>query len=249
MEFLRWLAGACAKVKKTVYERYGGIGSLGKLTPGYTVLNEMRASGMRQKLEMPVVYYELAILDALTAIKSRWGILRDTLKRLAAFNEGFSKDDRTYIYTVMKWGSAYAAILQGKPYEEPNIVKNLPVDKQRLNNWLRRQTRKRLGKIQVIREAGFTISPKVGYSYKNGVMRIAGRQPRKRLEIPLRDGRKFSRQLHVEVKEDYIVLTAPITKEACLPEDWTNEICVHIGNVNALTLSKNLFSIFSIGEQ
>ena len=72
-------------------------------------------------------------------------------------------------------GSAYAAILQGKPYEEPNIVKNLPVDKQRLNNWLRRQTRKRLGKIQVIREIGFTISPKAGYSYKNGVMRIAGR--------------------------------------------------------------------------
>ncbi|MBO6303625.1 MAG: transposase [Selenomonadaceae bacterium] len=237
MEFLRWLAVAYAKVKKTVYERYGGIGSLGKLTPGYTALNEMRASGMRQELGMPVVYYELAILDALTAIKSRWGILRDTLKRLAAFNEGFSKEDRTYIYAVLKWVSVYAAILQGKPYEEPNMVKDLPVNKRRLNNWLRRQTRNRLGKIRVIREDGFTISPKAGYSYKNGVMKIAGREPRKRVEIPLRDGRQFSRQLHIEVKEDYIILTAPITKEACLPEGWTNEIYVHIGNVDALTLS------------
>ncbi len=203
--------------KKTTYECYSGIGSLGKLTPGYTVLSEMRASGMRQKLGMPIVYYELAILDALTAIKGRWGILRDTLKRLASFHEGFTKEDRTYIYTVLKWNSVYAAILQGEDYEEPNLVKDLPVDKHRLNNWLRRQTRKRLGRIQVMREAGFTISPKAGYSYKNGVMRIAGRQPRKRMEIPLRDGRQFSRQLHVEVKEDYIVLTAPVTKESSLP--------------------------------
>lgn len=237
MEFLRWLVGAYAKVKKTIYERYSGIGSLGKLTPGYTVLNEMRASGMRQELGMPVVYYELAILDALTAIKGRWGILRDTLKRMAAFHEGFSQEDRTYIYTILKWGSVYSAILQGEDYDEPNLVKDLPVDKHRLNNWLRRQTRKHLGKIQVMREAGFTISPKAGYSYKNGIMRIAGRQPRKRIEIPLRDGRQFNRQLHVDVKEDYIVLTAPVSKEPSLPEGWTNEIYVHIGNVNALTLS------------
>ena len=237
MDFLHWLAGAYAKVKKTTYERYGGIGSLGKLMPGYTVLNEMRVSGMRQELGMPSVYYELAVLDALTAIKSRWGVLRDTLKRLAAFHEGFTKEDRTYIYTVLKWGSVYAAILQGEDYEEPDLVKDLPVDKHRLNNWLRRQTRKRLGRIQAMGEDGFTVSPKAGYSYKNGVMRIAGRQPRKRVEIPLRDGRRFSRQLHVEVKEDHVVFSAPVTKEPSLPEGWTNEIYVHIGNVDALTLS------------
>ncbi|MBO6178265.1 MAG: transposase [Selenomonadaceae bacterium] len=237
IDFLRWLTVVYAKVKKTVYERYGGIGSLGKLKPGYTVLNEMRASGMRQELGMPVVYYELAVLDALTVIKGRWGILRDTLKRLAAFHEGFTKEDKTYIYTILKWSSVYAAILKREDYEEPDMVKDLPVDKHRLNNWLRRQTRKRLGKIQVMREAGFKISPKAGYSYKNGVMRIAGRQPRKRVEIPMRDGRQFSRQLHVEVKEDYIVLTAPVTKESSLPEGWANEIYVHIGDVDALTLS------------
>ena len=237
MEFLRWLAGVYAKVKKTTYERYSGIGSLGKLTPGYTVLNEMRASGMRQELGIPVVYYELAILEALTSIKSRWGVLRDTLKRLAAFHEEFTKDDRTYIYTILKWGSVYTAILQGTPYEEPNLLKGLAVDKHRLNNWLCRQTRKHLGKIQVTRENGFAVSPKAGYSYKKGIMRIAGRQPRKRVEIPLRDKRQFSRQLHVEVKEDYIILTAPVTKEASLPEGWANEIYVHIGNVDALTLS------------
>ena len=60
MEFLRWLVGAYAKVKKATYERYSGIGSLGKLTPGYTVLNEMRASGMRQEMGMPVMVQYIA---------------------------------------------------------------------------------------------------------------------------------------------------------------------------------------------
>jgi len=237
MEFLRWLARTYAKVKNTVYERYGGVKSLGKLTPGYTALNEMRASGMRLKLGLPAVYYELAVLDALTAIKSRWGVLRDMLKRLAAFNEDFSKEDMIYIYTVLKWGSVYAAILQGEKFEEPNFIKNLQVDKSRLNNWIRRQTRKRLGKIKAHCNDCFIISPKAGYSYKNGIMRIAGRQPGKRVEIPLKDERRFNRQLRVNIKEDYVIISAPITKEATLPEGWTNEIFVHIGDVDALTLS------------
>jgi len=237
MDFLRWLAESYAKVKRTTYERYGGVSALSKLTPGYTVLKEMRASGMRQKLKMPIVYYELAILDALTAIKSRWGVLRDTLKRLVTVCENFTKEEKIYIYTVLKCNSVYTAILQREDYKEPNLVKDLQVDKNRLNNWIRRQTRNRLGKIQTRREKGFAISPKAGYSYKNGVMRIAGRQPRKRVEIPLKDNRQFSRQLRVEIKEDYVVITAPITKEAHLPKSWTNEIFVHIGDVNALTLS------------
>ena len=237
MEFLRWLSATYAKVKKTTYERYGGVGSLNKLTPGYTALNEMRASGMRLELGLPVAYYELAVLDALTAIKSRWGVLRDTLKRLAAFRKDFSKDDKKYIYTILKWGNVYAAILKGEDYEEPNLIKDLEIDKRRLNNWLRRETRKRLGKIQARSEDGFTIAPKSAYSYKNGVMRIAGRQPRKRVEIPLKDDRRFSRQLRVDIKEDYVIITAPVTKEATLPKDYTNEIFIHIGNTDALTLS------------
>jgi len=53
----------------------------------------------------------------------------------------------------------------------------------------------------------------------------------------LKDERKFSRQLRVNIKEDYVVITAPVTKEAVLPQDYINEIFVHIGDVDALTLS------------
>lgn len=47
MEKLLEIAADYAKVKNYVYMRFGGIGGLSKIYPGYTVQNEMTASGLR----------------------------------------------------------------------------------------------------------------------------------------------------------------------------------------------------------
>ena len=60
------------KVKNYVYARFGGIASLSKLYPGYTVQNEMTGSGLRETLGMPSVYFYLAVFDALGDIKCQW---------------------------------------------------------------------------------------------------------------------------------------------------------------------------------
>ena len=57
------------KVKNYVYVRYGGIESLAKLYPGYTVQNEMTASGYR---EIVGLRQSIFILRFLT----RWQISR-----------------------------------------------------------------------------------------------------------------------------------------------------------------------------
>lgn len=72
MEKLREIALDCRKVKNYVYDRFGGIGSLSKLYPGYTIQNEMTASGLRSELDLPSVYFYLAVFDALGDIKSQW---------------------------------------------------------------------------------------------------------------------------------------------------------------------------------
>ena len=56
MQKLLDIAEDFKKVKNYVYGRFGGIGSLSKIYPGYTVQNEMTASGYREKLGMPAVY-------------------------------------------------------------------------------------------------------------------------------------------------------------------------------------------------
>ena len=71
MEFLKGIASDYCKVRNYVYKRYSGIKNVGRLTPVYSILNEMRYCGLREQLNLPVVYYELAIADAVTDIKCR----------------------------------------------------------------------------------------------------------------------------------------------------------------------------------
>ncbi len=72
MKKLQEIADDYSKVKNYVYQRYGGIGALSKLYPGYTIQNEMTASGLREQLELPSVYFYLAVFDAIKDIKGQW---------------------------------------------------------------------------------------------------------------------------------------------------------------------------------
>ena len=62
MRKLQEIAEDCRKVKNYVYDRFGGIGGLPKLYPGYTVQNEMTKTGLRGELKLPSVYFYLAVL-------------------------------------------------------------------------------------------------------------------------------------------------------------------------------------------
>ena len=70
MQKLQEIAEDYAAVKNYVYQRYGGIRSLSKLYPGYTVQNEMTRSGLREQLGLPSVYFYLAVFEALGGIKN-----------------------------------------------------------------------------------------------------------------------------------------------------------------------------------
>ena len=133
MEFLRGIAADYCKVKNDVYRRYSGVKNLDRLTPVYSILNEMRYCGLRERLKLPAVYYELAIADAVTDIKGSWGIVKNKLRALITANENLSADDRQYLRTILKVNSAYAAVLTYQEYELPKQVKDLDVDVNRLN--------------------------------------------------------------------------------------------------------------------
>ena len=71
MEKLLEIADDYSRVKNYVYEHYGGISSLCKIYPGYTIQNEMTQTGLRGQLGLPSVYFYLAIFDALGDIKTQ----------------------------------------------------------------------------------------------------------------------------------------------------------------------------------
>ena len=111
MEFLKGIASDYCKVKNCVYERYSGIKNLNRLTPVYDILTQMRHCGLREQLNLPAVYYELAIADAVADIKGSWGAVRNKIGSLITANENLSDSDRIYLRTVLKMNSVYAGIL------------------------------------------------------------------------------------------------------------------------------------------
>ena len=61
MKKLQEIAQDYRVVKNYVYQRYGGKNSLSKIYPGYTVQKEMGKIGLRDQLELPSVYFNVAI--------------------------------------------------------------------------------------------------------------------------------------------------------------------------------------------
>lgn len=236
MVFLRGIAADYCKVKNYVYGRYAGIKNLNNLTPVYNILNEMRGCGLREQLKLPVVYYELAIADAVTNIKSNWGNVKNRIGDCITTNENLSDDDRIYLRTVLKLNSVYAAILNHQDYEMPKKADGLAIDAKRLNNLLCRLTRRYLTQPKSDCTDSFRISPN-GYSYKNGALWIVCRVPRKRVSIPLKDNRTFDRQLQVQIRRDDVALAVPVEARVKAHRDYTNTIYIYIGRQDMFTLS------------
>ena len=125
MEKLLAIAKDCQKVKNYVYERFGGIGGLAKLYPGYTVQNEMTRSGLRAELGLPsVLFLPCPYLMPLEILKSQWTRTKSKLFRLIAKNEEMTEEEKHYLRFLLKVNNAFEAVLN-----QHSIV--LPGDMQR----------------------------------------------------------------------------------------------------------------------
>lgn len=236
IKFLKGIALDYAKVKTSVYERYSGIGSLGNLASIYDLMTEMRHCGLREQLDLPSVYYELAVRDGISDIKGTWGMLKNKIRTLITANENLSGDDRMYLRTVLKIDKVYAAILNREAYPMPEKAADTKVDVIRLNNLLRRLTRKHLGKPMAGREDSFCVSPG-GYSYKDNALYLVSRIPRRRIMLPLKDCKTSTRQIRICIKTDHAVIAIPTEAKKQKHKDYENTIYIHLGYQTMCTLS------------
>lgn len=236
MEFLRGIAQDYRKVKNYVYGRYSGIAYVNRLTPVYGILNEMRYCGLRQQLNMPAVYYELAVSEAAGDIKGMWSMLKNKLRSLINENENLSEEDRLYLRTVLKINSVFAAVLNRQKYEMPDKTKDIELDIKRLNNLLCRLVRRHLKTPKQQKADCFTVPPN-GYRADENGLYLTGRIPRRRVFIPVKGIGGADRQLRIIVREDDVRITFPVDVEARKRGDYTNTVYAYIGYSDMLTLS------------
>lgn len=255
MEKLQEIADDYNKVKNYVYGRFGGIGSLPKLYPGYTVQNEMTKSGLREELDLPSVYFYLAVFDALKDIKSQWTRTKTRVLRRIGKNDAFTEEEKHYLRFVLKVSNAFEAVLNQVPMELPGEIQTRyeavseGVDTEKLHRYLCRQTRKYHVKIHTDTAQGFSISKKA-YRYKEHGIYIASKENRKRIFIPLTDNNQYTSQLYIKLYpgEDRIEIKVPVNVAVKVHADYSNQVGISLGMYTMLTTDRGTRYGEKLGE-
>lgn len=245
MEKLQEIAADYRRVKNYVYERYGGIKSLSKLYPGYTVQNEMTESGLRGQLNMPSVYFYLAVFDALGDIKSQWTRTKSQVLKLIGRNEGLTDEEKHYLRFVIRVSNTFEAILQQKeimlPAELEKQYTELAegVDAKKLHKYLCRQVRKYHVKQHAELADGFAITERA-YRYGEHGIYLSIKEKRKRIFVPLTDSNSYKCQLYIKLfpEENNIEIKVPIKMAVRQYADYQNVIGVSVGMKTMLTTDK-----------
>ncbi len=248
---LQEIARDYSRVKNYVYQRYGGVGGLLKIYPGYTVQNEMTQSEIRTQLGLPSVYFYLAVFEALGDIKAQWTNVKRSILEAISRNEHFSPQEKHYLRFMMKFGGCFDHILNGKKVVIPEMMeetyKRIMEDieyssacEEKLNKYLCRQVRKRLKNLQTDRGDGFSLTERAyryGYCGKEHGIFISTKESRKRIFIALTDNNAYNRQLYIRIKpeECKVRISVPIEQKARLHKDYINEVGISLGMWHMIT--------------
>lgn len=242
MRKLQEIAADYSKVKNYVYDRFGGVGSLSKLYPGYTVQNEMTASGLRNDLGLPSVYFYLAVFDALKDIKSQWARTKSKVMKLVGMNPDLTAEEKHYLRFVLKVNNTFDAILNQGPMKLPADIGRkydevaAGVDREKMHRYLCRQVRKYHVKQHTEAADGFSVSAKA-YRYENHGICIATKQNRKRIFVLLTDNNQYSSQIYVKLypEKDSLEIMVPVCVATRSHDDYKKQVGISIGMFTMVT--------------
>lgn len=236
MQKLLEIAQDYASVKNHVHQRYGGVNSLPKLYPGYTIQNEMTRSGLRERLGMPSVYFYLAVFDAIREIKIQWtGVKTAVLKQVNA-HEGLTEEEKHFLRYALKISNVFVSIVTDTPLKLAREFQMKydalagSVDAKKLKNYLRRQVRRRSRKLHVEAVEGFSVTERA-YRYGDQGIYISVKQKRKRIFIPLTDSNRYKRQMYLRLfpEENAVELCIPVDIAVRHHQDYDREVGLSMG--------------------
>uniref|UniRef100_UPI004055C370 zinc ribbon domain-containing protein n=1 Tax=Agathobacter sp. TaxID=2021311 RepID=UPI004055C370 len=210
--------------------------SLSKIYPGYTVQKEMGKSELRERLGLPSVYFNVAILDALGDIKSQWTRTKASVLKRVNKNENFSETDRHYLRFLLKVSNAFEMVLNDKTIDlKPEVQKKYAelaerVDTHKLNSYLKRQVRKLHTKQYAEKAEGFSLTERA-YRYDNHGIYITMKEKRKRIFVELTDHQAYMRQIYIKLypEQNNIELLVPVDVKVKQHTDYYNSVGLAVG--------------------
>lgn len=254
MDVLMEIGHGCMVTRNYIYQKYGSIKSLGKLYHGYAVEAEVKASGFREKIGLPSVYFSASVNRALGDIKIMWAQVKNGINDAANKNERFSPEERHYIRFAVKVSGCFESILNGKSVSLPEeiqfkyekVIAELGDEGEQrvrnLNRYICRQTRKKLRRQHTDDETYFTIK-KQGYRYgesegEYGIF-LATKVNRQRMFIPLTDTNVYDRMLDIKLDPQgrKVEIIIPLFVNIKRHQNYKNEIGISLGLWDMITTS------------
>ncbi len=233
---LQEIAADCNKVRNYVYRRFGGIGGLEKLYPGYSVQNEMTQCGLREQLGLPSVYYNLAVFDALADIKCQWTKTKSDIAARIGQNSSLSAEEKHYLRFLLKVNNAFTAVLNHrenvlrddlqKSYEQLADT----VDTAKMERYLCRQVRKYHIRLHAEDRKGFSVSERA-YRYGDHGIYLTSKEKRKRIFVPLTDNCQYKRQLYIKLlpEKKGLEIKVPVDVRIKKHMDYTKQVGISFG--------------------
>ncbi len=218
MEKLLEIASDYGKIRNVVYQRYGGVKGLAKLYPGFTIQKEMGKTGLREQFNMPSVYFNIAVLDAVGDIKNQWVRTKEKVLKSVNNHTEFTEVEKHYLRLVLKIPNIFEAVLNQKPVVgiRADIQKRYDeiaaqVEPEKLNKYLRRVVRKKYKRPYAEKNNVFSLSERA-YRYENHGIYITTKESRKRIFIELTDSNTYVRQITLKLypMEQKVEILVPV---------------------------------------
>lgn len=190
------------------YSRYHGVDSMLLIKKHRKLIrdNQLRGSKEVEESGLSSNLWVTTLDDAVSNLKSRWSNAKNRIRTLINQNPNLNDDDRHYLRAILKNDEVYHAVLHGySRIELPKNIRDLKVDKDKLNKLLRRYTRRQLGKIPYSsRSTSFSVDKNL-YNYKrmNGNLYFCFSTlvKGKRIAVRVTDNQVHSGTLRVKLDE------------------------------------------------
>jgi len=195
------------KVRNYVYGRYGSIKGLFYLkNHRKKIRDKWVKNGFAKNWSIPDRYWKIALDSAIGNIKSQWSNCKNKIKKAVYNNSNLEKDEKYYIYYILKSDLLLYSILTGKKFKKPKKLKKLEIREKYVHNLIKRYVRKYKGRKPHSRKArSFELDGSM-YRYeieeKRSVLYIQGLKKGERIKLPLTDDRHFKGTLRIVIKSE-----------------------------------------------
>ncbi|MEQ8169104.1 MAG: transposase [Candidatus Eremiobacterota bacterium] len=211
-----------SKVRNYVYGRYGSIKGLFYLKNHRKKIRDgWVKNGFAKNWSIPSRHWKIALDSAIGNIKSQWSNCKNKIKKAVYNNSNLEKDEKFYIYYILKSDLLLYSILTGKDFKKPKKLKAIKIKESYVHNLIKRYVRKHKGKKPHSRKARSFELDESMYRYEKEEERnflyIQGLKKGERIKLPLTDDRQFKGTLRIVIKskeriEIHHCVTAKIKK-------------------------------------